>query len=39
MFSYILVVSSGNVLLIFICAMLNAGKLHIIVGTCAILAI
>ena len=38
MFSYILVVSRGYILLISICPMLKTGKLHII-ASCAILAI
>ena len=38
MFSYILVVSRGYILLISICPMLKAGKLHIM-ASCAILAI
>ena len=37
-FSYIFVVSRGYILLISICPILNAGKLHII-ASCAILAI
>ena len=39
MFSYILVVSRGYLLLISICPILNAGKLHIMIGRCAMLAI
>ena len=38
MFSYILVVSRSHILLIFICPMFKAGKLHSI-ASCAILAI
>ena len=38
MFSYILVACRGYILLISICPMLNAGKLHII-ASCAILGI
>ena len=38
MLSYVLVVSRGFTVLIFICPMLNGGKLNII-ASCAIIAI